>query len=176
LNGTAVNRAKGGRQQESSARQRACALSEGAVNKKIWVSLACVASVTGVAAAFAAPLGTVTAPQTTEVQLAQAAAPVDTATLQREGQMVFNRDCFECHGRNGEGSNGIKLQGYANLRSAPQVINQILSGSQYMPPFGEALNDRQVAAVATYIRTNFGNSFGPVQPSEVASVRAPAAR
>jgi mono/diheme cytochrome c family protein len=145
------------------------------VNKKIWVSLACVVSVTGVAAAFAAPIGTVTAPQAaTEIQLAQAAAPVDTATLQREGQTIFNRDCFECHGRNGEGSNGVKLQGYANLRSAPQVIGQILNGSQYMPPFGEALNDRQVAAVATYIRTNFGNSFGPVQPSEVTGVRGPA--
>jgi mono/diheme cytochrome c family protein len=128
------------------------------------------------AAVVAAPLGRDTARPTDGVQVAQAAAAVDTATLQREGMMVFNRDCFECHGRNGEGSNGVKLQGYANLRSAPQVIGQILNGSQYMPPFGEALNDRQVAAVATYIRTSFTNNFGPVQPSEVTSVRGPAAR
>ncbi len=142
----------------------------------LWKILAPAVGVTGVvAAAFAAPVGKEAVLQTAGVQLAQAAA-VDVGTLQSEGRTIFNRDCFECHGRNGEGSNGIKLQGYANLRAAPQVVGQILNGSQYMPPFGEALNDRQVAAVATYIRTNFGNSFGPVQPAEVTSVRAPAAR
>lgn len=143
---------------------------------RLWKILAPAVGVTGVvAAAFAAPVGKDAVPQAAGVQLAQAAA-VDVGTLQSEGRNIFNRDCFECHGRNGEGSNGVKLAGYANLRVAATVVNQIIGGSQYMPPFGDALNDRQVAAVATYVRTSFGNTFGAVQPSEVAAVRPPTPR
>jgi mono/diheme cytochrome c family protein len=40
-----------------------------------------------------------------------------------------------------------------------------------MPPFPQ-LDDTQLAAVATYIRNSWGNSFGGVSPEEVTAIRA----
>ena len=40
-----------------------------------------------------------------------------------------------------------------------------------MPPFGSKLDDQAVAAVVSYIRTTWGNDFGPVTPEEVARLR-----
>jgi mono/diheme cytochrome c family protein len=40
-----------------------------------------------------------------------------------------------------------------------------------MPAFGEALNDQQIADVASYIRNSWGNHFGAVDPQQVARVR-----
>ena len=31
-----------------------------------------------------------------------------------------------------------------------------------MPPFGDMMNDAQVAAVVNYLRTHFGNSYSDV--------------
>jgi mono/diheme cytochrome c family protein len=41
-----------------------------------------------------------------------------------------------------------------------------------MPGQEAALNDEKVAAVATYVRANFGNTGGPVTKEQVAAVRA----
>jgi mono/diheme cytochrome c family protein len=40
-----------------------------------------------------------------------------------------------------------------------------------MPPFGWALNDEEVAAVATYIRQNWGHEAAPVSPFDVLRAR-----
>lgn len=41
-----------------------------------------------------------------------------------------------------------------------------------MPPWGSALSDAEVAALSTYLRSNFGNDASPVTAEEVAKVRA----
>ena len=104
------------------------------------------------------------------LQLAQAA---DQATLSREGQPLFVRNCGPCHGNNGEGGAGPKLVGHSFLASTPSFVAQILNGFEErgMPPFKAALNDRQVAALATYARNAWGNAFGVVTPDEVKSIR-----
>jgi mono/diheme cytochrome c family protein len=43
--------------------------------------------------------------------------------------------------------------------------------NEIMPPHGSLLNDAQVAEVLTYVRSNFGNTSGPVTAAEVAAVR-----
>jgi hypothetical protein len=40
-----------------------------------------------------------------------------------------------------------------------------------MPSFAKALDDKQIAQVASYIRNSWGNRFGAVKPDEVAKVR-----
>jgi mono/diheme cytochrome c family protein len=47
-------------------------------------------------------------------------------------------------------------------------IRQILNGGQFMPAFGDQLSDRQVAAMATFVRNSYGNEHGPVTEEEVA--------
>ena len=41
-----------------------------------------------------------------------------------------------------------------------------------MPAFGKKLSDKEIAAVATYIRTSWGNNFGPIDPQQVANARS----
>lgn len=142
--------------------------------KRILVLLAPAVAVSGaVAAAIAAPTGDIVPrPANDLVQVAQA---VDQATLTREGQTLFARECAVCHGANAQGGDGPVLRSNRNLVHADAVTNQIINGGQYMPPFGESLNDRQVMAIATFIRNSFGNSFGPVTQEDVTKAR-PAAR
>jgi mono/diheme cytochrome c family protein len=59
------------------------------------------------------------------------------------------------------------------VKNAPALIAQILVGMEEhgMPPFRDALNDRQIAAISTYVRNTWGNTFGIVTPAEVAAQR-----
>ena len=41
-----------------------------------------------------------------------------------------------------------------------------------MPPWANSLNDEQIAAVLTHIRSSWGNTAAPVTAEEVAGVRA----
>jgi mono/diheme cytochrome c family protein len=102
-----------------------------------------------------------------------AAQAVDQATLAREGQPLFARNCAVCHGANGEGLAGPRLVGRDFLKSSVAVVVQILEGyeARGMPPFKAQFNDRQVAAIGTYVRNAWGNSFGIVLPDEVKNSR-----
>jgi mono/diheme cytochrome c family protein len=90
-----------------------------------------------------------------------------------EGQSVFTTaGCADCHGVNGEGGVGPNLAGNQFLSDANSVVLQVIGGGGEMPAFGDSLNDQQIAAVATYVRNSWGNTFGPVTPEEVATARA----
>jgi mono/diheme cytochrome c family protein len=93
--------------------------------------------------------------------------------LMTEGTDVYTRSCASCHGAQGQGGFGPQLAGNAFLASTGGVVNQILMGSpeRGMPPFAAALNDQQIAAVATYIRNSWGNAFGAIAPAFVAQSR-----
>jgi len=94
------------------------------------------------------------------------------AQEQPKGQQVFmNARCFACHGEYGFGGVGPRFRQNRFLGMSDYVIGQILVGRGIMPSFAKALDDDQIAAVATYVRTNWGNNFGPVKPQEVAKVR-----
>jgi mono/diheme cytochrome c family protein len=100
--------------------------------------------------------------------------PALFAALMEEGATVY-RSCAGCHGRNGEGQPPAQdaapaLAGASALGSVRTIAVQILRGGAYMPPFA-SLTDRQIAAVATYIRNSFGNSRGIATEQEVAGYR-----
>ena len=85
--------------------------------------------------------------------------------------MFHSVGCSNCHGDEGEGGNSPQFVGNAILGSLNSVVIQILGGNDYMPGFGDTLSDRQVAAVATYIRNSWGNEFGIVGEAAVAARR-----
>jgi mono/diheme cytochrome c family protein len=96
------------------------------------------------------------------------------AALVAEGDEIFHSvGCSGCHGANGQGGAGPELAGNSALSSAAHVISMVLYGNQEhgMPAFVDRLNDRQVAAVGTYIRNSWGNGFGLVRESAVATRR-----
>lgn len=97
---------------------------------------------------------------------------MELAQLKGEGEALFDGHCAVCHRVSGEGrqGKGPKLAGNSRLSDPNFVIHQILHGSTFMPAFA-TLTDKQVAAVATYIRTSWGNNFGPVTKEEVTNAR-----
>jgi mono/diheme cytochrome c family protein len=70
---------------------------------------------------------------------------------------------------NGDKATLIKL--VLNGMIGPLTVN----GARFngvMPPWKGQLNDADVAAVLTYVRSNFTNTSGPVSAEEVATQRA----
>jgi mono/diheme cytochrome c family protein len=103
------------------------------------------------------------------------------------GAAIYQDLCSACHASDGKGSPNL----FPNLSEAATVsasdpatvLRVILQGAQSvatdheptgpaMPSFGWQLNDAQVAAIATYVRDQFGNKASPVGESDVRKARA----
>lgn len=96
----------------------------------------------------------------------------------QSGQELYEHICQGCHMPGGKGAQGAgmypALAGDKKLASPLYPVVVVLKGQKAMPAFGE-LSDAQVAAVANYVRTSFGNSFaGTVTPEQVKALRPPA--
>jgi predicted lipoprotein with Yx(FWY)xxD motif/cytochrome c5 len=88
------------------------------------------------------------------------------------GQPLFASNCSGCHGGQGQGGAAPALDGRPRVQQKLVVINTILHGVPgYMPGFGAGLSDDEVAALATYVRNSWSNSFGPVDAEEVVRYR-----
>ncbi|MCC6981750.1 MAG: cytochrome c [Bauldia sp.] len=110
------------------------------------------------------------------VQLAQL-TPDDPAAVASAIELatpLFRRNCSSCHGNAGEGGIGPRLAGSTKMESQTLIINQVLFGSEYMPPFAEMLSDEEVAAIATFVRNSWGNAYPLVTVEAVAELRGPA--
>jgi mono/diheme cytochrome c family protein len=115
---------------------------------------------------------------------AGAPAPVAPLTPEQQklyetGQTLFNSLCMACHGDDGKGRDrlGPSLIGSPFALSAPEVpIRILLHGKEgsvgLMPPLGATLSDDQIAGALTYIRRQWGNAAGAVDPNTVKDVRA----
>lgn len=109
----------------------------------------------------------------------------------RRGENIYNELCFACHGPDGKGT---PLQGAAaGVTMAPplggsktvnglseQLIHVLLkglsgpvNGKKYDAQMVamESNDDQWIAAVASYVRNNFGNNASLVRTNEVAAVR-----
>lgn len=113
-------------------------------------------------------------------------ASVDAATLVQEGEAVYGAVCAACHQANGAGLAGAfpPLAG-SDWVHGPEanIILPVLHGlmgeivvngekwNGVMPAQGATLDDRQVAAVISYIRAEWGNSAPHVVPAAVTALR-----
>lgn len=108
---------------------------------------------------------------------AQAQAPIpDMETQMAEGAELYADNCVACHGANGEGGIGFRLDGNPVLQSAGGVAGMIITGylEHGMPPFGH-LSNEEIAAITTYVRNSWSNAYGgPTDPAMVESLRATA--
>jgi mono/diheme cytochrome c family protein len=106
--------------------------------------------------------------------------------VMRLGGEVYVQHCAQCHGDQGEGKPGAfpALAGNraVTLPVPVNVIRAVLDGGyppstagnprpHGMPPYGQALNDEEVAAVVTYIRQSWGHRATPVNPLDVLQLR-----
>ena len=99
------------------------------------------------------------------------------------GRHVFEGGCANCHQYNGDGRQTV----YASLAGSRSVADPdganvtliMLNGAKYrfkdqnvyMPPFGPAYSDAELAAVANYVIAHFGGKTGQVTPQDVAKRR-----
>ncbi|HEY1560641.1 MAG TPA: cytochrome c [Caulobacteraceae bacterium] len=101
--------------------------------------------------------------------LAIAAAP---ALAEPGGQTVYAGYCQACHQASGLGTKPVfpPLAGSAIVNGPPgPLIERVLNGKSSMPPFKGQLDNAQIAAAITYIRTSWGNHAGPVTAAQVAA-------
>lgn len=87
------------------------------------------------------------------------------------GQEVYLRICSSCHSAGGEGGVGVRLIGSARLANTDEIIDAVTYGRAYMPAMGELMTAEETAAVLTFIRNSWGNSFGDVPLGLVEEVR-----
>jgi mono/diheme cytochrome c family protein len=108
------------------------------------------------------------------------------AKIQTAGAAIYRDNCTACHGAKGMGAADLipSLPGDGAVVGTDPVgvLRLILHGGASnrthlavtdpgMPAFGWKLSDAEVAAVATYIRTNWGNHAGPVGADTVRALR-----
>jgi mono/diheme cytochrome c family protein len=82
---------------------------------------------------------------------------------QQTGEDLFRNICQGCHMPDAKGAIGAGA--YPALAANPRLgvavypITVVLHGQRAMPPFGESLDDQQVANVINYVRSHFGNHY-----------------
>jgi mono/diheme cytochrome c family protein len=121
--------------------------------------------------------------------LADLAGPVHTAGA-ADGKQVFTANCVACHQAGGTGLPGVfpPLDGSEWANGDPRVVANILlhgidgeitvKGATYkgsMPSFKQ-LGDEQLAAVASYVRSNWSNHAQPLKADLFAAERKASTR
>lgn len=109
-----------------------------------------------------------------------------------KGAEVYEREghCGTCHQANGAGLPAAQfppINGSEWVTGDPELLIKLslkglvgpitVKGQKYpgvvpMTPFEHLLNDEELASVLTYVRNSFGNKASPIQPQQVAKVRA----
>jgi mono/diheme cytochrome c family protein len=105
----------------------------------------------------------------------------DSLTMTR-GSKVYDDHCARCHGKQGEGVAGaypalagnraVTMKATANLVRAVVIGGYLPSTGGNprpygMPPFGQTLDDVQIASVLSFVRASWGNEAPAVQPIDV---------
>jgi cytochrome c oxidase cbb3-type subunit 2 len=98
-----------------------------------------------------------------------------------DGEKLFMNACAACHQQTGKGLVGAfpPLEGSSIVNDEdPELMIQIIlqgydARSDYgvMPPFASQLNDAEVAAVASYARSSWGNDASEITAEDVKKVR-----
>ena len=104
-----------------------------------------------------------------------AGASTNTTAKPVTGEQVYVQVCQGCHMADAKGGKGAgqipALAKNANLEDPSYPISMIVQGRGAMPPLTDLLSPAQIAAVTTYVRTHFGNSYRkPVKEADVKAI------
>ena len=111
-----------------------------------------------------------------------------SAALDPQGAKIYAAACASCHDWTGQSP----LEGHATLTGArsvndptgTNVVQAVISGVRRNPPhggfsmpgFGNAYNDREIAALANYVTARFGPKGAGLDEKDVRRLRAQAAQ
>ena len=106
--------------------------------------------------------------------------------VMEQGRDIYQQQCAQCHGEQGEGRGGALPALAANravmLADTTNMVRVVLQGGYLpategnprphgMPPFVQSLTDGEIAAVLSYIRNAWGNAAAKVDTIDVYRVR-----
>ncbi len=102
----------------------------------------------------------------------------EPSDLVKQGQQIFADNCAQCHLKSGQGLPGtfpaLDKNPFVVVDPKP-VLATVLNGRKgtlgQMPTWKDKLDNRQVAAVVTYIRQAWSNRAPGVTPEMAAEVR-----
>jgi mono/diheme cytochrome c family protein len=88
------------------------------------------------------------------------------------GAQIYRQVCQACHMADAKGASGAgmipALAGNPRLNVAAYPITVVVRGKGAMPSMAPLLDQKQVAEVVGYVRTNFGNAYPkPVTEADV---------
>jgi len=119
-----------------------------------------------------------------DAELARRSKP--NHALMARGAKIYEDRCAACHGERGQGAANayppLADNPSVTMSLATNVVRAIVLGGfaptiagnprpYGMPPFGQELNDNEVAAVASYIRGAWGNQAPAVSQVDVLQMR-----
>ncbi len=106
--------------------------------------------------------------------------------VMQQGAGLYKTHCASCHGAQGQGVRGIYPALAGNRAVTLTPANNIVQAVRWggfspttsgnpqpfgMPPFGQVLNEEDVAAVVTFIRQSWGNEANETSPMAVLTVQ-----
>lgn len=108
----------------------------------------------------------------TEQQVAGAGAAVASSV----GQSIYATKCVACHQATGKGGGGgifpaLANAAHVNAADPTAILSTIVHGKGVMPSWKGQLSAADIAAVATYIRSAWGNKGDPVTESMVSAIK-----
>jgi cytochrome c oxidase subunit 2 len=99
----------------------------------------------------------------------------ELADLSARGEKVFTTNCVACHGAQGQGGAGKKLDGSPVVLDADKgkQVHVLLNGQNNgAMPAWKQLSDTEIAAVITFTKNSWSNKTGQiVQPADVVAAR-----
>ncbi len=105
--------------------------------------------------------------QLPESDLRPVVANLETASL---GQQRYTQLCTACHGLQGGGGVGPPLAGNSDVGDERNIITILLYGRGQMPGFAQ-YGDNTVAAISSFIRTEWGNNYSTISEAQVQNYR-----
>ena len=125
-------------------------------------------AIAGVVAMFLSGSGGKTLAQSTG-DTAGIGPPTASST---SGEQTYREICQACHMPDAQGASGAAkipaLAANPHLADSDFLVGRLLHGKGGMPAFSEMLSEQQIAGVATYVRTHFGNAYTkPVTAADV---------
>jgi len=105
----------------------------------------------------------------TEQQVAAAGAPVSAQV----GASIYGKNCAACHGANGTGGIGPALaeNPHVNIGDPTTMLTTIVQGRSLMPSWRGQLSASDIASVATYVRSSWGNNVPAVSVEQVSAIK-----
>ncbi len=128
---------------------------------------------------------TSTAPESSATEAASAGGAMAAAGNASDGAKIYQTNCSSCHQATGQGVPGTfpPLAGNPVVTGDAKTVIHIIKyglngkvvvhGTTYngmMPAWGQQLSDADVASVATYVRSSWGNKAPAITEAQVKAV------